>query len=107
MCKESVMSKVSMWVKLPLQPGTRDAAVAAIQVALDNVQGEQGTEIYIVHADPNDADVVYFYEKYADADALGAHGGSEWFKGFGPTLAPFLAGRPEMLMLTPLAGKGF
>ena len=71
------MSKVSMWVRLPLKPGTRDDAVAAIQVALDNVQGESGTEIYILHADPNDADVVYFYEKYTDSDALGAHGSSD------------------------------
>jgi quinol monooxygenase YgiN len=100
------MSKVSMWVKLTLKPGTRDDAVAAIQVALDNVQGEPGTELYIIHADPNDADVVYFYEKYTDGDALAAHGASEWFKAFGPTLAPFLAGRPDMLMLSPLAGKG-
>jgi hypothetical protein len=37
---------------------------------------------------------------------LAAHGGSEWFKAFGPTLAPFLAGRPEMAMLSPLGGKG-
>ena len=100
------MSKVSMWVKLAIKPGTRDDAAAAIQVAIDNVQSEPGTEIYILHVDPNDENVLYFYELYASGDALGAHAGSDWFKAFGPTLAPFLAGAPEMKMLSPIKGKG-
>ncbi len=100
------MSKVAVWVKLPIQPGKRDDAVAAIQVAIDNVQSEDGTLLYLLHTDPKDEEVVYFYEMYTDQDALVAHSSAEWFKAFGPTLAPFLAGRPEMQFLAPVSGKG-
>lgn len=100
------MSKVSVWVKLELQPGKREEAIATIQEAIDNTMAEDGTELYILHTDGNDENVLYFYEKYVDGDALAAHGGSEWFKAFGPKLGPFLAGRPSMQFLTPVSGKG-
>ena len=100
------MSKVAVWVRVPLKPGTRDDAVAAIQVAIDNVQSEDGTLLYLVHTDAADEDAVFFYELYADSDALTAHSTADWFKAFGPTLAPFLAGRPSMQLLSPIKGKG-
>ncbi|MFZ4719044.1 MAG: putative quinol monooxygenase [Ilumatobacteraceae bacterium] len=101
------MSKVSVWVKLELQPGKRDEAVAIIQEALDAVQSEDGTELYLLHTDPSDENVLYFYEKYADNDSLTAHGTADWFKAFGPKLGPVLAGRPSMQFVTPVGGKGF
>jgi quinol monooxygenase YgiN len=101
------MSKVSVWVKLDVQPGKRDEAVAIIQEALNAVESESGTEIYLLHTDPNDENVVYFYEKYADSDALTAHSTADWFKSFGPKLGPVLAGRPTMTIVNPVGGKGF
>ena len=100
------MSKVSMWVTLTLKEGMRDEAVAIIQEALDNVQAEPGTLVYVVNTDPNDENVVHFYEAYADQDALFAHGGSEWFKAFSPKLGAVLAGKPEMKFLGVAGGKG-
>ena len=100
------MSKVSVWVKLELQPGKRDEAVAIIQEALQAVQAEDGTLLYLLHVDDKDENALYFYEMYTDGDALTAHGTSDWFKVFGPKLGPVLAGRPEMQMLTPVGGKG-
>lgn len=100
------MSKVGVWVKLDIQPGKRDEAVAAIQTALDAVQSEPGTLLYILHADASDENVLYFYELYTDQDALVAHSTADWFKAFGPTLAPFMAGRPSMQFIAPLGGKG-
>ena len=104
--RKGAMSKVSMWVTLPLQPGKRDEAIAIIQEALDNVQAEAGTLVYTLNTDPNDENVVYFYEAYADQDALMAHGGSEWFKGFAPKLGAVLAGKPDMKFLGCVGGKG-
>ncbi|MCO5328939.1 MAG: antibiotic biosynthesis monooxygenase [Ilumatobacteraceae bacterium] len=100
------MSKVAMWVRLPLKPGVRDEAAAAFQTAVDNVQSEDGTLLYILHAEDADADALFVYELYTGQDALVAHSSADWFKAFGPTLAPFMAGRPEMHFLAPLTGKG-
>jgi quinol monooxygenase YgiN len=46
------------------------------------------------------------YELYTGQEALESHMGSQWFKEWGPSLAPFLGGRPELIFVTPLAGKG-
>ena len=67
---------------------------------------ETGTLTYIVLEDAADPDAIFVFELYADSDALGAHGGSEWFKEFGPKLAAFIDGKPEMRFLNPLMGKG-
>lgn len=37
-----------------------------------------------------------FMEQYASADALKAHGQTEYFKAAGPKLAPCLAGAPKI-----------
>ena len=100
------MSKVAVWVRLPLKPGVRAEAAAAFQVAVDNVQSEDGTIIYILHEEAADPDALFVYELYTGQEALAAHGSADWFKAFGPTLAPFMAGRPEMKFLAPLTGKG-
>jgi len=100
------MSKVSMWVKLPIKEGKREEAKAIFQEAIDNVQSEPGTVLYILHEDARDENALYVYELYQDGDALAAHGGSEWFKVFGPKLGPVLGGRPEMQMISPVSGQG-
>jgi quinol monooxygenase YgiN len=100
------MSKVAMWVRLPLKPGVRAEAATAFQVAVDNVQSEEGTLVYILHEEEADPDALFVYELYTGQDALIAHSGAEWFKAFGPSIAPFMAGRPEMHFLAPIAGKG-
>jgi quinol monooxygenase YgiN len=100
------MSKVGVWVKLEIQPGKRDEAVAIINEALQAVEAEEGTLIYVLNSDPSDDNVLYFYEAYSDQDALNAHVGAPWFAAFGPKLGPVLAARPAMTFLSPLGGKG-
>ena len=50
--------------------------------------------------------MLWFYELYADQDALQAHSTSAAMKALGPVLAPLMGGRPEMTFLKPLGGKG-
>lgn len=100
------MSKVAVWARIPVLPGKRDELVAAMQVGLETARSEAGTIYYILHTDPNNEEVVYMYELYETAEALGAHGGSDAFKALGPTLRPFTAGRPEISVITPVGGKG-
>lgn len=98
--------KVGVWVTLTLKPGMRDEAAAAINEALEAVQGESGTLVYVLNADAADENLLHFYEVYASQDAMNAHMGSDWFKAFSPKLVPFLGGAPKFQMLAPLGGKG-
>ena len=100
------MSKVAIWARIPLKPGVRAEAAKALQLAIDNANGEQGTLLYILHESAADPDALFFYDLYADADALTAHSTSEGMKKVGAIMKEFGAGRPEMQMLTPIIGKG-
>ncbi|MEI7971157.1 MAG: putative quinol monooxygenase [Actinomycetota bacterium] len=100
------MSKVAVAVKLRIKAGQRDAFTEAVKPGLVTAQGESGTQTYIFHHDALDADVVWFYEMYADQDAFQAHMGSDAFKAFSKSLGEFIDGAPEFNMLTPIGGKG-
>jgi quinol monooxygenase YgiN len=50
--------------------------------------------------------VVWFYELYANQDAMNAHMGSDAFKAFSKSLADFVDGAPEFNLLSPIGGKG-
>jgi quinol monooxygenase YgiN len=100
------MSKVAIWARIPLKPGVRADAVEALQAAIDCAQAEDGTLLYILHESAADPDAIFFYDLYADADALTAHSGGEGVKLMGPVLKEFGAGRPELQFFTPLRGKG-
>ena len=100
------MSKVAVWAKIPTAPGKRDELAKALGTALETAKSEKGTIYYILHADPNEADVLYMYEMYESQDALNEHMGSEAFKALGPAIGPFLGGRPDLKFVAPLGGKG-
>ncbi len=100
------MSKVVVAVKLRIKSGQRDAFTEAVKPRLATAQSESGTLTYIFHHDAVDADVVWFYEMYADQDSLNAHMGSDAFKAFSKSLGDFVDGAPEFNFLTPIGGKG-
>ena len=101
------MSKTALLAKLTAQPGKRDELLAVIaDIGMSNVEGEPGTEVYAAHKDQNDDDVVWFYELYSDQASLESHGGSEGMKVFGRAIRDYMAGRPELFMLDPVAAKG-
>ena len=100
------MTKVALVAKMTAADGKRDELVEAFGSLYDAVAGEEGTEIYALHLDAGNEDVVWFYELYRDTDALTAHGTSEAMKAVGPQLAPLLSGQPELTFLTPVRAKG-
>jgi quinol monooxygenase YgiN len=99
-------NKVAVFARIPAQPGKRDELVKAMQAAIDHVQTEDGTLTYILHIDDKEPDAVFFYEIYADQDALAAHGSSDFMKEFGKSMRDLAGGRPELQILKPLGGKG-
>jgi quinol monooxygenase YgiN len=100
------MSKVSVAVKLRIKEGQRDAMTEVVKPGLETAKAEEGTLTYIFHHDALDADVVWFYELYANQDAMNAHMGSDAFKAFSKSLGEFVDGAPEFNLLTPIGGKG-
>jgi len=100
------MSKIALLAKMVAQEGKRDEAVSKLQAMIAHVASEPGTEVYVLHVSPTEPEVIWFYELYADSDALAAHGGSDKMKEIGLALRDVMVARPEITMLTPLAGKG-
>jgi len=100
------MPKVAVVAKLTAQPGKRDELVAVLSEVVASAAGEPGTEVYSMNTDKSEADVVWFFELYADDAALAAHSGSDAMKTAGPKLAGLVAGRPELHLLEPVVGKG-
>ena len=100
------MSQVAVIAKLPAAEGKRAELATALQALLDATNDEPGTKNYILHEDQKDPNLLWMYELYTDADALTAHQGSDAFKTIGPALAGLVGGAPELIMLTPVGGKG-
>jgi quinol monooxygenase YgiN len=89
------------------QPDAVDAVREALQAAVPAVHEEPGCELYALH----EADGVFvMVEKWADADAMKAHGKAEPLATLGAALAGKLAAAPDVRRLTAIpagdAGKG-
>jgi quinol monooxygenase YgiN len=100
------MTKVALVARMTAAEGKRDELVEAFGSIYEAVAKEEGTEVYALHVDAGDPDVVWFYELYRDMDALTVHGGSEAMKAAGAQLTALMAGRPELTFLTPVRAKG-
>jgi len=100
------MSQVAVIAKISVLPGTRADAIVAFHQAITNATGEAGTLQYVLHEDAKQDDLLWIYELYTDQAALDAHSTSDGMKALGPVLRPFMAGRPELTYLNPVAGKG-
>jgi quinol monooxygenase YgiN len=102
----SMENRVGVVAKITAAPGKRPDLVKALMSAQQFVEGEPGTLHYILNEDLTDENVLWMWEMYTDQDSLNAHMGSQWFKEWGPSLAPFMGGRPELIFVKPLGGKG-
>ncbi len=101
------MSKPALIAKITAAEGKRDELIAACQKMIDYVTAsEPGTEVYVLHTDGKDENVVWYYELYSDKDALTTHGTSEAMAAFGKEIAPLLGGKTEITRLSPVSGKG-
>lgn len=100
------MSKVAILAKLTALEGKRDELIAVLSAQVDLVSDEAGTLVYALHTETSDEVTVWFYELYADSDALAFHGGTDNMKALGPKIKGLVAGRPEIKFLNPINAKG-
>jgi autoinducer 2-degrading protein len=99
------MAKVSMLAKLRTHDGKGDELIAAFQSLFEAVDGEPGTEVYVMNRSKEDPNVFWFYELYADGGALGTHGSSEAMKKAAPAFGALIADS-ELIMGEPVQAKG-
>lgn len=92
----------SLMVRLTCDEGMRPALLDVLNTYVDGLGEEPGTELFIVGLDPDDDDVVWLYEIFADDDAENAHRASVGFQSLMQTMPPLLAAPPAVLRTTPL-----
>ena len=100
------MSKVFVLAKITAQEGKRDELIEGMGPMMEHVETEPGTLEYILSTDAKDENVLWMYEVYEDQEAFQAHGSSDAMKALGAAIGPFLGGRPELIFLSPVRGKG-
>jgi quinol monooxygenase YgiN len=63
--------------------GEAEAVAEAVRRLAGPSRAEPGILVYQAHRDPEDPNVFFFYEQYADEAAYQAHGDSEHFRQWG------------------------
>lgn len=100
------MSKISLIAKLTAADGKADELETALHGLIAAAEEEPGLEIYSVHRDDDDANAFYFFELYADQDAVDVHGKGDGMKAAMAAVGGLLGGRPDVTRLTPVVAKG-
>ncbi len=100
------MTKIALIAKLKIDDSRGPEFEAALAQLIETASTEDGLEVYAANRDAADSSVYYFFEIYRDADALAVHGKGDAMKAAMAALGPFLAGRPEITNLVPVAAKG-
>jgi len=93
---------IGVIAKLPIKEGMEDDFIAAFKELKEKVAKDKGTLAYSVSKAKSDPNVFYIVERYEDQDAFKLHGSTDHFKAFNAKVPPFLAGRPEIIMLEEL-----
>ena len=91
-----------MLVRLTAAEGRRPALLDALHRYSDGLDEEPGTELFIVHVDPDDPHIVWLYEIFHDDDAQDDHRAAEGFARLMTELPDVLGAPPAILRLDPL-----
>ncbi len=100
------MSKISLIAKLTAADGKVDELEQALAAVVAAGDEEDGLEVYSAHAADGETGVYWFFELYRDDEALAVHGKGDRMREAMGAFAGLLAGRPEIIRMTPVAAKG-
>ncbi|MBI5947088.1 MAG: antibiotic biosynthesis monooxygenase [Chloroflexi bacterium] len=97
---------ITIVAKLQANAGKEDDLRAILTEMVGNVKKhEAGKAVaYSLHTSDTDPTLFMFYEQYASAEALAAHGQTDHMKAMGGKLGGILAGRPVIERYTQIAG---
>jgi quinol monooxygenase YgiN len=92
-------------LQLTARPGRRDDVVHVLRNYLHTLDGEPGTTLITVALDPEEEDVVWAWEEFADAAAVQAHFEHDFFRALQLELAELLASPVLVRPMTPVARR--
>ena len=92
----------SLMVRLTANEGMRPALLDLLNTYADGLAEEPGTEVFVVSMDPEDANIVWLYEIFADEQAEEAHRASQGFGHLMSAMPELLNGQPAVLRTVPL-----
>jgi quinol monooxygenase YgiN len=91
-------------LQLTAVEGRRDELLRVLANYLRTLpEGEPGTTLFAVAADPNDEAIVWMWEEFADAPAVQAHFQHDFFRALQLELADLLTEPPAIRPLAPIA----
>ena len=99
------MAKISLIAKLPCAEGKNAEFEAALGDMIEAANEEAGLEIYSAHR-INDTNDYVFFELYTDGEALAVHGKGDAMKQAMGAIGAFMAGKPDVSIMTPVVAKG-
>jgi quinol monooxygenase YgiN len=100
------MSEISLVAKLSAVEGKQSELEAALCDLIEAADDEEGLEVSSAHRSDDEPGVHDFFELSRDQEAKDAHGRGERMRAAMGALGGLLAGRPEVVQLTPIAAKG-
>ena len=90
---------IGIVARLEIQDGKQAEFEAVAKDLMAKVKAnEPGCTTYQLYKAKGSATSYIFMEEYANAEALAAHGKTEYFLAAGPKLGPCLAGAPKIEM---------
>jgi quinol monooxygenase YgiN len=97
---------ITVVAKLQANPGKEAELKAVLSEMVGNVKQHEAGAVpaYSLHVSDTDPTLFLFYEQYASAEALEAHGKTDHMKAMGGKLGGLLAGRPVIERYTQIAG---
>lgn len=99
-------NRVGRYVRMTAQPGQGRALAETLLRVAEGLRTAPGCELYVINASPDEPDVVWVTEVWADEAASDKALSSDLGEvGIGEVLQ-LLAGPPELVDLTPLGGPG-
>jgi len=98
------MAAFGALLHLTAREGQRDDLVRVLGNYLKTLDdGEPGTTLISVAADPNDDDAVWMWEEFADAEAVQAHFAHDFFQALQLELADLLVEPVAVRPMAPVA----
>lgn len=88
---------IVLHAKIPIDPDHREEAMELAETLVERSNEEEGMIDYRAAVDVQDGNVLRFFERYEDEDALAAHSQSDHFQAFEDRLPDLLGGEPEVV----------
>ena len=97
-----ITGRKSALIRLTCAAGMRPALLEVLNTYVDSLADEPGTEMFMVHLDPDAANNVWLYETFLDDKASLAHRETQGFITMMNDMPALLEGPPAILRMEPL-----